>query len=229
MAKILIIPDVHGRTFWRYATEHTDEFDKIVFLGDYLDPYPHENIGFNEAVFNFEDIIEFKQNNEEKVILLLGNHDLHYYDLNFMDCSRLNYKYRDRMHMMFKEFKDYFQLVYEYDKYLFSHAGVYDLWLKDHELTVETLKDPKFLEANIEDLEDLSGLRGGYKVVGSCVWADIRESQWYNLENSHYHIVGHTQLTKDPYITDDVACLDCRQPFMLNTDTGNIISVYEIN
>lgn len=33
---ILIIPDVHGRTFWKYAI---DKYDKVIFLGDYLDPY----------------------------------------------------------------------------------------------------------------------------------------------------------------------------------------------
>ena len=43
-SKILIIPDVHGRTFWHYAKDHVDEYDKIIFLGDYLDPYRYEGI-----------------------------------------------------------------------------------------------------------------------------------------------------------------------------------------
>ena len=38
-SRILIIPDVHGRTFWRDAVEAAGEMP-IVFLGDYLDPYP---------------------------------------------------------------------------------------------------------------------------------------------------------------------------------------------
>ena len=42
--KILIIPDVHGRRFWRDAIE-SDDYDKVIFLGDYLDPYPDEGIG----------------------------------------------------------------------------------------------------------------------------------------------------------------------------------------
>ena len=35
--KILIIPDVHGRTFWESALKSGD-YEKIVFLGDYTDP-----------------------------------------------------------------------------------------------------------------------------------------------------------------------------------------------
>ena len=35
--KILIIPDVHGRTFGESALKSGD-YEKIVFLGDYTDP-----------------------------------------------------------------------------------------------------------------------------------------------------------------------------------------------
>ena len=40
--KILIIPDIHGRDFWVEPCSHIDEFDKVIFLGDYHDPYPYE-------------------------------------------------------------------------------------------------------------------------------------------------------------------------------------------
>jgi hypothetical protein len=33
MSKVIILPDIHGRTFWKYALEHIDEFDKVIFLG----------------------------------------------------------------------------------------------------------------------------------------------------------------------------------------------------
>ena len=39
MAEMIIIPDVHGRKFWRNAVKGF-ETEKIVFLGDYVDPYP---------------------------------------------------------------------------------------------------------------------------------------------------------------------------------------------
>ncbi|MDE5880282.1 MAG: hypothetical protein K2H60_01000 [Muribaculaceae bacterium] len=40
---IIVIPDLHGRTFWKEAVEKYPDADTI-FLGDYLDPYPNEGI-----------------------------------------------------------------------------------------------------------------------------------------------------------------------------------------
>ena len=39
---MIIIPDVHGRVFWKEIVKNSE--DKIIFLGDYVDPYPGENI-----------------------------------------------------------------------------------------------------------------------------------------------------------------------------------------
>ena len=33
---IAIIPDVHGRQFWKDVIPRKDEFEKIIFLGDYF-------------------------------------------------------------------------------------------------------------------------------------------------------------------------------------------------
>ena len=41
--RIMVIPDVHGRLFWKEPVlKYLDVVDRIVFLGDYLDPYPNE-------------------------------------------------------------------------------------------------------------------------------------------------------------------------------------------
>ena len=76
--EILIIPDVHGRDFWKEAVVSQD-YEKVVFLGDYSDPYDIEGITDDVAIDNFKSIIDYKQQNPDKVVLLLGNHDLHYY------------------------------------------------------------------------------------------------------------------------------------------------------
>ena len=56
--KVLIIPDVHGRDFWRKAISR-EEYDKIIFLGDYTDPYYGESIN-EKALRELTDIIRFK-------------------------------------------------------------------------------------------------------------------------------------------------------------------------
>ena len=110
--KILIIPDVHGRTFWKYAITNIDKYDKVIFLGDYLDPYPYEEISFEDAVINFKEILEFKKANSDKVELLIGNHDCHYIWLDFMNCSRLNKSRRTEMNKLFIDIYKLFKNAY---------------------------------------------------------------------------------------------------------------------
>ena len=79
--KVLVIPDVHGETFWKEPVlKYIDKVDRIIFLGDYLDPYPEEGKDYSpqEIFDNLMDIVELKRNHMEKVVLLKGNHDQHY-------------------------------------------------------------------------------------------------------------------------------------------------------
>ena len=227
MAKVLIVPDVHGRKFWHKAVEMIDEVDQVVFLGDYLDPYPREGITFEDALMEFERILAFKEDYPDKVVLLVGNHDMHYIKTEFMNCSRLNVWRRQEIHDLFISNIDKFQLVHEIDNYLFSHAGVYLEWTKRYAITLEELFNfPKFLGGRWNTLEDVSYERGGWCKVGSCVWADIRESVTNELPAMFKkQIVGHTQMESNPYITSRIACLDVRKCFILNTETDEIMGI----
>lgn len=224
MSKILIVPDVHGRSFWHKAEELVNDVDKIVFLGDYLDPYEHEGITFDMALEEFEKILEFKDKYNDKVILLIGNHDCHYISTSFMDCSRLNYLKRQDIHELYMKHIDKFSLVWECDKWLFSHAGVHQEWMELYKFTIDDLKDFKtFREENFPSLACLSFYRGGYHRIGSCVWADIRESLNHKLLEGYHHIVGHTQLEANPYKDRNITCVDVRRCFILDTETEEIV------
>ena len=63
----LIIPDIHGRDFWKDAIDKVDiSKDTVVFLGDYLDPYDQEFDGMpydmliEDTINNFKEILDFK-------------------------------------------------------------------------------------------------------------------------------------------------------------------------
>lgn len=75
--EIIVIPDVHGRGFWKEAVAKYPNADTI-FLGDYLDPYPNEDIDDEDAFNNFLEIVEYARNHSN-VTLLFGNHDLQYW------------------------------------------------------------------------------------------------------------------------------------------------------
>lgn len=216
MSKILVVPDVHGRTFWHKAKEIINDVDKVVFLGDYLDPYPSEGITKEQAIEEFKDIIQFKKDNMDKVILLLGNHDCAY-AYNFGSASRYDYKNEDTIKELFNNNKELFQLYYLHDKYLFSHAGITNYWLSKYfNVTIDEFLSLPESEI-IPKLWTCSIVRGGYDETGSMIWSDVRE---LDREETYYQIFGHTQLISDPIIKDKWACLDCRKVCILDTEYG---------
>lgn len=77
MSKILVIPDVHGRSFWKEPCNNWE--GKIIFLGDYHDPYGeyiHGEPNKDESLDNLKELVEFVKNKRHTsdVICLLGNH-----------------------------------------------------------------------------------------------------------------------------------------------------------
>jgi hypothetical protein len=141
MSKILCIPDIHCRKFWRKPVEiYSDKVDKIVFLGDYLDPYSEEIMMAPELMEcnNFydsqnllkmlEDIISLKKNEPDKYILLCGNHTCSYIWSKFHAATRTDYKNWEKYHKFFLENLDYFNLVWVENNVIFSHAGITEEW-----------------------------------------------------------------------------------------------------
>ena len=236
--KILIIPDVHGRTFWKSAMKSGD-YEKIVFLGDYTDPYEMEGITNRDALKNFKSIIAFKQQNPEKVVLLLGNHDLHYYSGYYYELTggvRYDPVSAVVLQRIFAKYHSFFQLAWETDwgnkHYLFSHAGVTQSWLKRN---LELIRKPdarhlnRLLHSNdgLESLAQVGKMRWGNYPSGSMVWADIVELLESKPLPDTYQIVSHTMQMDGPIITDKVACLDCRAGFSLDQE-GEILPVTEV-
>ena len=62
----LIIPDIHGRKFWKETLlkYNKQEYPKlvIIFLGDYVDPYQFEGVTREAAISNFQEIINMAKN-----------------------------------------------------------------------------------------------------------------------------------------------------------------------
>jgi predicted phosphodiesterase len=76
MKKILVIPDIHGRDYWKkVVNQHIDDVDQIVFLGDYFDSFDIKPLF---QIHNFKEIMEIRKMFSDKVITLIGNHDYHY-------------------------------------------------------------------------------------------------------------------------------------------------------
>lgn len=219
--RYILIPDVHGRDFWKSAIENRRDDDIVIFLGDYVDPYPDEGISNEAALSGLNDIIGLKKSDPDHIILLLGNHDMGYLVGSDFCNSRHWYSGHADLHVMFSDNLDCFILSYVAGGILISHAGVYPKWLDLCNLDLEKfrefntdLHDPDKYNRVIYDLNYIDRFRGGWNAVGSPVWADIRYAiKNYTLDIDQ--IVGHTQLEKDPLKIGNMTCIDCRRAFLL--------------
>ena len=71
--KILVLGDIHCRTIWKDIIEKENP-DRVIFLGDYVST--HEDISSTQQINNLVDILTYKENNQDKVVLLRGNHKI---------------------------------------------------------------------------------------------------------------------------------------------------------
>lgn len=237
---LLIMPDIHGRLFWLHAVKKYPNLP-IIFLGDYLDPYTHRDCIFpDEALVNFKEILDFKKANMDRVTLLMGNHDIHYFNRE-MSCSRKDRENYETIHQLFSENLPLFKLAMSVKtngkNFFFTHAGIVLGWLRFRmpevhpddaddicsSLNERTATEESFHDFVINGLMDASASRWGYASYPSPVWADVSDHQLIQDRIPNvYQIFGHTQQRSEPVITEQYACLDCRKAFLL-TSAGNIV------
>lgn len=220
MKKVILVPDVHGRDFWKEIIPFVDECVKIIFLGDYHDPYPHEGITPSQSLANFNEVMAFAKQHIDKVTLLLGNHDLSYYNTPEVPnwdvfADRHDWENAATIQALFRDNKDMFNLITMIwlrdvnRRFLFSHAGVHPLWIEDNNLinNFSENTDIALICSHITNmfltgdkrllvaLRNIGSSRGGWDRVGSMVWADCHDFL-FEKETPYTQVFGHTQQLK---------------------------------
>lgn len=232
MSKVLIIPDVHGRGFWKTPCNNWE--GEIIFLGDYHDPYKYllQEPTLKQSRENLKELVEFVEKKREEspysVICLWGNHDESYRN-GFGKC-RFDHECSEEIYELLKRLNP--QPFYELwdtdqeptNKLLFSHAGITDDWLDENNLTLDNLFQDFISEKECEYLDEIPYSRGGHSRYGSCIWNSLED---YTMENhipEYYQIFGHTWGGRtEPVINEDFAMLDCCKAFVLDTSTKEIL------
>lgn len=221
MKKILAIGDLHGRNNWKEKTTNINEYERIVFLGDYTDHWTYSD----EQIWNnLLDVIQLKKDYPDKVILLWGNHDYYYWQQKY-GCSGLRPTMMTQLNLLFKENKDLFLMCYQIntqqEKIIFSHAGIHEQWYQrylspHHELSEQENQKLKVLDPNhfeiaerINKLHDIQypylyivgSDRGGWHRYGGPLWIDastLKQNplKGYKRPGPKYYkitqIVGHS-------------------------------------
>lgn len=156
--RTITISDLHGKDVWQNIDP--EKYDKIIFLGDYVDaPYKCWNdIHIKDKNFynlidsvngktngeilnNLSNLILFKKRYKSKVELLVGNHDIQYilrsrnFNL-FSKCRASGYRksISDNLSLLFNQNFNSFKICFQLGNFLWSHAGItqntYNLYFK---------------------------------------------------------------------------------------------------
>ena len=199
--KHIIIGDIHGRDCWREV--NVKNYDKVIFLGDFVDSFTLPDLIIYQ---NLKDIITLKKKYPNKIVLLLGNHDIHYLYFPRYQCVGFRPSMQRQLTNLFYENRHLFKIAYQKENHIFTHAGITNSWYN------EFLKLP--ILAEIEDEKDTladlinkvdqtpqryilhtAGYFRGGQGNGGVTWADIKETQIDMLKGYH-QIIGHSTVEK---------------------------------
>ena len=193
--EIVAIGDVHGKDIWKDVVRQNPEAH-LVFLGDYCDPYK----GFAHITLrnNLKEIIELKRSSPERVTLLLGNHDLHYFNSKIPRGSRYDAGFADELRNLFNSEINLFCYAWQYRNILFTHAGVSQYWIDNslcHNILPDAaacLNDPSMLSSNPDAVYDCGFVRNGNSDNGGIFWADLKELD--RLPVRLVQVAGHNRV-----------------------------------
>jgi len=128
MNKTIFLGDTHGHDTWKAVIAKANP-DRVVFIGDYFDSQEPE-LTAAVQMFNMKEIIEFKKTGAMEVILLIGNHDYHYFpEIGYNGTSGYQAGAAIEIERFLNENREHFQMAYQIDDVLCTHAGVGYKWL----------------------------------------------------------------------------------------------------
>ena len=250
--KTYSIGDIHGRNDWMYFTHgspvdfetwrtHVEAsggpdgyadfdqpdwhnytmYDKIIFVGDYVDSF---DVGNVEMKKNLEDIIFFKKTCPDKVVLLLGNHDISYIVPN-QECSGFRPTMKWDLADIFTKNANLFKLAHQIGNVLWTHAGVTVGWWKEFE---KEMYDPasRFIEVardniganfadilnlgwdmKLESIYNVDHISGGFQMWAGPLWVRPHVLN-KNAMGGIKQIVGHTPQAAI-WECENVVYIDC--------------------
>lgn len=246
MKKTIVLGDTHGLSFWKLITQ-IEKPDRVIFIGDYFDT--KEDISGEDQIKNFKEIVEFKNKGGCEVIMLLGNHDYHYWPNINEHYSGYQFNLAPSISFVLDENKSHLKMAYQFDDFLFTHAGVSSVFM-----------DKVFGEGRW-DVESISGFLNeqfkykpqtfsfgkycsedrmidcyGDNVEQSPIWIrprSLMKSNYDTLRKQIIQVVGHTtveQIDIDGKSTGNrywfIDCLGTSKQYMVIND--NEISINKI-
>jgi predicted phosphodiesterase len=199
--KTLVLGDTHGRPFWKRIVEKEKDFDRIIFIGDYFDSREYTPV---EQIDNFQEIIQYKKSGTRaEVILLIGNHDYHYFKaIGNQNTSGYQRDAAAEIEKVIEENKEQLQMAFKMDNFLFTHAGVSKVFMdisfgKENWKTVNIADDLNKLFHIRPKAFMFNGVEpSGDDVYQTPIWIRVESLLVANkgtLEHELIQVFGHTK------------------------------------
>lgn len=195
---ILFVGDVHTKLniidlVEQLLNNSSMKIDKVVFTGDYVDDW---GCSIQDNINTIKYVISFKNRYKDKIILLLGNHELSYLG---HPCS--GHKASLELTNLLKINIQYMDVFYNYRNILVSHGGLTENWknLFEHKFGWQF----PYTQANdaLHSLDEnllsylaiASYTSGGNGIYASPLWARPKDHKLF-LVNNLIQVVGHTPI-----------------------------------
>jgi len=204
--KTIVLGDTHGRSNWKLAV-YQDKPDRVIFIGDYFDSFDISGV---EQISNFKEIIKYKEDNPQvEVIMLIGNHDHHYFpEVGYTGTSGYQSKIAPSISQVIDENRNHLQMAYGFDNFLFTHAGVSPVFMD--EVFGENGWNIENVVVDLNELFrykprafDFNGFESsGDNTTQTPIWIRPRSLMSANkkhpkgLKNDYIQIVGHTAMRR---------------------------------
>lgn len=219
----LVIPDIHQDIQGVKKilnTEDINQIDEVIFLGDWFDSFhePPKVASFKETCLFLRDIV-WENNQNKKMIFLVGNHDLAYIYNNKKNgysnviqtptywCSGVTKSKISTFRQVFYDkglkdewFLENFKIAHRSQGWIFSHAGMVNRQIPYghtiNQIIDEVLPDVWLNFRNITYRQNalisaVGVARGGQDNTGGLLWLDYH-SEFFASPDIGKQVFGHT-------------------------------------
>jgi len=191
---MIIIGDIHGELQILKQILKRFKGEKKLFVGDYVDSLTASN----DTIIETLNLVI--KNGD---IILIGNHDLGYYNIFPFKkyCTGYRMFMRKKLEKIFCDNSDKFRLMY-FDKarnILYTHAGVSRWWVNVYYKPADSVSVIKSLkEVNLFKMKynhpvlNIGKSRGGTNDSGGLLWCDWNKD-FFPLDTVN-QVMGHTEV-----------------------------------
>ena len=195
--KILVISDVHGTDYWKSAIDKVDNYDHIVQMGDWFDDWTNDWDRVDQ-ISNLEEALLFQKKYENKVHILIGNHDLNSYLIKENVAGHQLFKEID-IYYCLKRHLEEMNIAVEIGGWIFSHAGFTKTWMKLNNFTTIDEVNAAFHSLNFTPFKFYGWDITGNDMTQGPTW--VRKDSLIADYYFDKQVVGHTPLKNPPFIS----------------------------